>query len=74
MIKNNLKQILEDQDMKFVELEELTGIPSTRISAYCLGKCLPRIDKSLKIAFALDEPVEVIWYDTDISDNPYTKK
>lgn len=53
-LKDRLREALEDNKMKPIELSEKTGIPKSMISYYLSGKSIPKSDRIYKISLALE--------------------
>ena len=53
-LKDRLKEALDRNGMKPIELAEIAGVPKSMVSYYLSGKAVPRADRIYEIAKALD--------------------
>jgi DNA-binding XRE family transcriptional regulator len=62
-LKNNIKKILKDKNIKQLDLAELTGLDKSTINLIVNNRTNPTLDAFLKIWSALDfPPIEEILY------------
>lgn len=74
-LKDRLREALDINNMRPIELSEKTGIPKSMISYYLAGKSKPKADRIYTICQALD--VNEAWlmgYDVPVQRNEEQKK
>jgi len=74
-LRTRLREALDRQGMKAIELSEKTGIPKSMVSYYLSGKAVPKSDRVYLISQVLD--VSEAWllgYDVPMNRTPEQKK
>ena len=57
---DRLNNVMRDKKIKQIDLVKKTGLPKGTISNYVKGKYVPKHENLMKIAHALDVPVEFL--------------
>lgn len=70
LIKNNLKQILDEKGLNQSDLSELTGICRQNISEIVNDKMIPGVILASQIAFVLNKKIEDIF---ELTDNAWVR-
>ena len=74
IIKNNLKSLRQERDLKQAALAEISDVSITTISDIEMDKHCPSVYIALKLAKALEVPVEAIfWIEEDAHANEYRR-
>lgn len=68
IIGRNIKSLLKEHDMSQVELANKIGVVPATVSAWCLGKSSPRMDKIDKIASVFSVPRSELLKDLGVPD------
>ena len=72
---DRFEDLLKRKGMKVADLSRITGLTSTVFSEWKSGKSIPKTDKLIKIAKALNTTVEYLVTGEDsISDSSYTNE
>ena len=61
MVKNKLKEILDEKGIKYIFVAEKSGVNKATLSNVISDRHSPSIEVALRIAKALDLKVEDIW-------------
>lgn len=61
----NLKKLMIEREMTAADISRKTGITQATLSRYINGKRIPKINSVIKIAKALNVPIELLMKGVD---------